>query len=437
MSSMQFYEEVFRCFSSANYFSLTENHRQGDDFEKLTIPYRQAILSGNAKDRAYAVSGILADATRLPNKLSGFSREDAMPYIQKGTLGILTRTNGQALQISAWLRNEDIPHMLQRGIGTAALGDWISKLFCNFDNDTIDETSFITKHLALFPGIDSETAKNRWIALVSAQSGHTKHRYEVADLLRGIIRNTKELALYESNDDKPYAITVSNIHRAKGREFDSVIILDDVIEARLNTEDDEVLEHKVCYVALTRPKKKIELAIITESDKWIYLTSNADRTKRCSKASFCRRSRYISHFEVGGDMDLDLHSFAVSEDMQRYIQQNIRPGVRLRLIKCKECANRNAVYRIVCEDNEKNVLGYTSESFARELEKAMQHIMHINSPVYFNVYPHAFVDVYVDNIITCISGIALAPPGAKIFGDMSVWTGVTITGFAKVDKDTY
>ena len=178
-------------------------------------------------------------------------------------MGILTRTNGQALQISAWLQNADVPHTLHRGLGSPTLGDWIARIFCDYENESIDETAFVSNHLALFPEAGYEMAHMRWTALVPTQRGEARKRYEVADLLKGLLRNAKEPMLYESGTGAKYSITVSNIHRAKGKEFDSVIVIDDVIEAMADPDTEDLLEHKVCYVALTRPKKKVERAEIS------------------------------------------------------------------------------------------------------------------------------------------------------------------------------
>jgi hypothetical protein len=241
--------------------------------------------------------------------------------------------------------------------------------------------------------------------------------------------------LYEAGTASKHSITVSNIHRAKGQEYDSVIVIDDVIEARADPDTEDLLEHKVCYVALTRPKKKIERAEISKKDKQIYITRNDDHSKRCAKASGVKR--YISHFEVGSDADLDMRSLAADNKLQQYIRNSVHSGMRLKLIKCPERTKPYVVYRIVLEDNEKLVLGYTSKSFACELEKAIQHIKNMNCSVYYEVYPHAFCDVYVHNITTYVSEMSPVPAGAKIFGDISIWSGITITGFAAVDKDTY
>ena len=120
--------------------------------------------------------------------------------------------------------------------------------------------------------------------LTDPGNGEARNRYEVADLLKGLLRNAREPMLFESGTGSKHAITVSNIHRAKGKEFDSVIVIDDVIEAMADPDTEDLLEHKVCYVALTRPKKKVERAEISKKDKQIYITRNDDQSKRCAKA---------------------------------------------------------------------------------------------------------------------------------------------------------
>ena len=436
MSSEEFYRNVFKNFPNANYYALMENYRQGNSFGQLTIPYRNAILTGSVQDRTSAASDLLAHIPPISVKLTQFSRSDALKYVGQGeTLGILTRTNGQALQISAWLQNADVPHDLHRGLGSPTLGDWIAQIFYDYENESVDENDFVARHLSIFPQAGYETARRRWMALVSTQNGEVRNRYEVVDLLRGLLRNAREPILFESGAGSKHAITVSNIHRAKGKEFDSVIIIDDVIEAMANPDTEDLLEHKVCYVALTRPRKKVERAEISKRDKQIYITRNEDKSKRCAKAGGFKK--YISHFEVGSDTDVDSGSLAFDKKIQQYIRESLRPGTRLKLIKCPVETKPYVTYRIVLEDNEKIVLGYTSESFARELEKAIQHIININCSVFYKVYPCAFCDVYIHNITTCISEIGPILEGARSFGDVTIWSGIAITGFAAVDKDTY
>lgn len=433
MTSEQFYDELFECFPCANYYSLIENHRQGDELGSVMLPYRNAILGGDASTRSEKAAEILAEIPFADIRLQHFSRNTAGQYARQGTLGILTRTNGQALQISAWLRNENVPHSLQRGMGMLGLGDWISKVFYSYKNETVDESAFIAQHILTYPNETIDRAKERWYALVNSQiSVSPKQRYEVRDLLFGLIRNSREPEIYRSENEKAYAITVSNIHRAKGREFDSVILIDDVIKAMTEQDNDDILEHKVCYVALTRPKKKIEF--VNLPTQYIYIAKNASR--RCSKASRRPgRKPYISHFEVGSN-DMDVETFAESPERQSYIRNNLQPGMRLKLKKCPQGTRPYVTYSVVIEDQEKTVLGYTGRKFAEELDSSMRRIFKITSSIKYDIFPHAFCDVYVGSITSHISSGTI-PEGARVFGDVSLWTGFTITGFAAVDRDTY
>lgn len=432
MSSEKFYEKIFGSFANANYYSFSENHRQNYNLKNLSVPYRKAILNGSLSKCVSAASDILANINTLPVKLHEFNLNTANKY--QGTLGILTRTNGQALQISSWLQSNGVPHSLKRGLSSQTLGSWIAQIFYDCKNDTIDENEFITLYRTHFPTKSDDVVKKYWSALISMQR-KSEMRYEISDLLKGLLQNARDPLLYESATNKDCTITVSNIHRAKGKEFDSIIVLEDVIENMTNPDNENIFEHKVCYVALTRPKVKIEKVQISDRDKQIYITKNEDNSERCSKARI-RNKKSISHFEVGNDTDLDAKSFADNENIQRYIQKNIRSGMRLKLIKCPE-GTEYVVYKIVLEENPNKVLGYTSKSFARELEKAMQHIMKIDCPVYHRLYPNAFCNVYIHDTVTYLSTTAPVPAGAKTFGDISIWLGITITGFAAVDTDIY
>ena len=73
---------------------------------------------------------------------------------------------------------------------------------------------------------------------------------------------------------------------------------------------------------------------------------------------------------LGSDADLDLRSLAADNKLQQYIRKSVHSGMRLKLLKCPEGTKPYVVYRIVLERQRKRlVLGYTSKSFAHELEK--------------------------------------------------------------------
>jgi hypothetical protein len=91
----------------------------------------------------------------------------------------------------------------------------------------------------------------------------------------------------------------------------------------------------------------------------------------------------------------------------------------------------------VPEENEHMVLGYTTASFARDIEKAIQRIYKSKNHVAYNYYPEIFNDIYLNGLYTCISTSDAGIDGAKKIGDMYAWYGLDISGFAHRETTRY
>ena len=430
MSSEQFYKELFKKYRDAYYYSLTHNYRQGDDLGELSVPYRKAILGDNDGLRT-------AEAKKLDSELetSGLNLMEIAPrklrsLLKKGNLGILSRTNGQALQISSWLRAQGIQHTLQKPAHSQTLAVWIVRILTSAETDVIDKQEFSELFEKYYPA-KAYLSERYWDALVSTQKNPTRTHLEIEDILRGILQNARNPLLFGEPTDTPAAITVSNVHRAKGREFDSVLVLQDVLESMTDEENNDLLEHKVCYVAITRAKKAVEKVPLKK--QYIYISK--DGTRRCFKAGG-RFRRYLSHFEVGMSSDFNPRTFGESEEIQKHIH-DLKPDTRLKLLKCPERTKRYVLYRIVPEDDEREVLGYTTPEFAKSMEAAIQRIYSTSRSIEYKYYPNTFGDVYVDGLATCISSSDRDISGAKRYGGMYIWYGISISGFAQMEKDYY
>lgn len=431
MSSEQFYKKLFHEYREANYYSLTHNYRQGDEFGELSIPYRKAILSEDETLRTKEAQKLDAKLPTSHLDLRRVTTVELRPFLKEGTLGILSRTNGQALQISSWLRAEGIQHTFQRPAQSQDLAVWIARILLNAETDVIDQSEFQELFINYYP-VKAASSGRYWDALISTQRDQSKTHYEIEDLLRGIFQNARNPLLFEEPTELQTTITISNIHRAKGREFDSVLVLQDVLENMTDDEKNDLLEHKVCYVALTRPKKKVEK--VTLKPQYIYISK--DETRRCFKAGGFGSKRYLSHFEVGDGTDFNARSYARSKEIQEYIQ-TLKPDTRLKLQKCTEGTKSYVLYRIVPEEDERMVLGYTTPSFARSLEWAIQRVFSNPHSIAYKYYPNVFGDIYLDGLTTCISSSDTGISGAKCFGGMYIWYGLSISGFAQMEKDRY
>ena len=431
MSSEQFYKKLFHEYSNAYYFSLNHNYRQGDDFGELSIPYRKAILSDDAALRTAEAQKLDAILCTSAINLKNVSQKEISDLLKAGTLGILSRTNGQALQISSWFRAEGIQHVFQRPAQSQDLAAWIARILINAETDVIDQSEF-RDIFSVFYKTKSHLWSRYWDALISTQRDQTKTHYEIEDLLRGVFQNARNPLLFEEPNDLPLSITISNIHRAKGREFDSVLVLQDVLENMTNEDKNDLLEHKVCYVALTRPKKKVEK--VTLKTQYIYISK--DETRRCFKAGGFASKKYLSHFEVGEGADFNARTYARTPEIQQYIQ-SMKPDTRLKLLKCSEEMEPYVLYRLVPEDDEHTILGYTTPTFARSMGWAIQRIFSTTHSIAYKYYPNIFGEIYLDGLTTCISSSDIGIAGAKRYGGMNVWYGLSISGFAQMEKDRY
>lgn len=435
MSSAEFYNEVFSKYRNAHYLALEKNFRQGDEYEKFTRPYRTAILSGDALSRTDAAKVLAAGISDSGINIKNMTETEARELIASGSLGILTRNNGQALQISTWLRNNDIPHRLQHSLTRRLYGAWIAAVFMDYEHAEINETEFEKVFSNIYPDTD---AYPYWDALVSTQRDQNRPWYDVEDILKGILYSPKDPLLFENAEEMTASITVSNIHRAKGREFDSVLVLDDVLQQMQDPEKDDINEHKVCYVAVTRPRKKINRFKLSGRNNFFYSLANDEGRCFKSNKSPGKKVGYLSHIEIGKSRDLLEVSFAASAERQKYIRNNIRPdmGILLKKMPENEILYGNMSYSIHLDDNPAFTLGHMGQGLRWGIVNAWQRIFNNKSSIAYSYFPEILTEVYVERLTSCISLNNGDCPGAKVFGSMCIWTGLSLTGLAHRANNT-
>ncbi len=423
MSSAQFYAAVDRQFPTAKHYELSTNHRQSNRLARLTDEYRSKILDGDIEKCRSSLEEIKNEIVNADADFKNFCRDNAEQY--DGTLGILTRNNAQALKISDWLSTNGVEHTLRRRTRNNVLDGWIAKIFCGYAHETISEKNFIERHREVYPDADEAIAVKRWAALLDTLKTD-RNRYEVEEILRGLIKDPKADELFVG--DRARAITVSNIHRSKGREFDSVILLDDL----LGGDDKNLLEHKICYVGLTRAKARLETGRL--DNRYIYFIPNENR--RCYKVRRYR-NMYLSNFEVGIEGDVDDKSFGLRAEVQEFIRRELQVGMALKLVKDEVCARDYVTYKILVEEPTWIELGSTDKIFAVELERAIRCIFKLWDGAQFDpkFFPSGFDNVRVEALTTCIGGGEV--PAAATFGDLKIWSGLSIVGFANVLVDKF
>lgn len=427
MTSLQFYKVMVERTEGFSYFSFDRNYRQGEMLSIMGDGYRKRILSGNASkcDEYWQ--------KRVGTKIEKFEIYDAMKldelalkqWLEKGTVGILTRTNGQALKIAASLREKGVDHVLRKRLSDNSLNRWIAILFNEYEMTSIDEAAFLDIYGQINDDSDDNDANEVWEALRDVVH-NSLGRIGVRDILRGIITSGKNPLLYTSEVERK--LTVTNIHRGKGREFDTVLVEDDIF----SEEQKDIEEHKVCYVAITRPRS--EIFRINAKSEYMRIDKEGDR--RCYKSDFVAYNKQrLTFFEVGLENDTDLRSFCRLQGIQEYIRENYRnmQGKCVKLIKVNQTESY-VRYSIVLDETGLT-LGYTSQDFCESLNRALRTVYHLPSKVglYFSVYPDRFTEIYIDDVISVVDQADGSEEGTKSYGEMTAWNAISIMGYSKVE----
>lgn len=414
LKSERFYNYMFsELYEKGKFYKLEKNRRQSDWLIKVTVPLRQSILEGK-KDK---VRETIAKLKRIipilttgavSTKLSSYELEH---MTDEGTVCLMCRNNAQVLATSANLRKRGIRHIVNAYNEFEYLAGWIGKVFCLFTKSivTFNEFSKIVKDRYI--EVSPEIIWQRLQELIGSKNNILK----VSDILKSIAQSKVDDPIFRNVPGSN--LIVSNIHKSKGREYDTVVVEQKFVNRLINESTSikslsEYLEEaKILYVAVTRPRKKLYFNSLAATDVSLKKISKTGR-KRWVRGDGCNLKR----IEIRALSDADISSYKAI-DLQEYIMSNITEGDDIKLIL--DINSRNVTYNIVhTSENGDRVIGKTTEEFIDDVDA-------IISP-YGSPWPRRITDLYVSGIYSQISN------------DFSeVWCWVDFCGLGTAYTDTY
>ncbi|MFG2978050.1 UvrD-helicase domain-containing protein, partial [Streptomyces sp. NPDC048331] len=247
-----------------------------------------------------------------------------------GTNAILCTTNGQALAVSRSLWTSGVPHRVQRSAQDRVLPTWLSLLYRRCEGSTLARTRFdtIADELAL---PDGEARDVLWLALVRLDGrGHRS----------GIDLNRVKTALAggripdELTTQGPVRVVVSTVHRAKGLEFDRVVVIDPGPVAGPDTKDsDPAAAARALYVAMTRPRHDLFHLTLPRDP---FLRKDGDGPYATGRwyrgGTGTKRGQRYGIEVIGGDVSREAPAGADGSqendavDLQHYLAHEVRAG---------------------------------------------------------------------------------------------------------------
>lgn len=424
MSSDNFYKQIEET-KQFSYYSFDRNYRQTSRLQEYCSEYRKAILSGEEKacnDSLAELQETLPDYNTLNLQL--FEEDSLDPLLKSGNVGILTRSNAQALVISGMFHRKNISHLLQRRLSDNSLNGWIGVLFNTLPDHYYDEDSFSEAFAEMFPDqYNEEEVSDIWNMISSFGTGGM---VSVADLLRGIRDNGRSDRLYLTTPES--RVTVSTIHRSKGREYDAVIILDSLISEK----PDSMEEQRVNYVALSRAKERMYKVQLPQ----VYFRTLENRRSYSQEKNFRKGTSYLRFFEVGRTGDFSGNGFCRRDGVQQFLRDNYRhmKDKEVYLEKTESETADYVTYYMRLKENDM-ILGETGRLFAEDLESAIRKIKNLpwHATVYDYVYPKRFNGIYITDIGSEIGMIQGNEKGIREFDSLATWNTILVEGYARAE----
>ena len=426
ISSDDFYEAI-ESLKQFSYYSFDHNYRSSSHLQKYCDDYRKAILDRDSYGCQEVIS-ILRDV--LPEydtvNIKKFNEDSLERLLKTGNVGILTRSNAQALYLSGLFYRKNILHVLQRRLSDNYLNGWIAVFFNSLKEKYYDEDSFSKCFCDMFKmGYSTKDAEDIWNT-ISSFSKESNGIVSVSDLLHGIRDCGKSELIYLDNRESQ--VTISTIHRSKGKEYDYVIVLDDLI----SDNPDSMEEQRVNYVALSRAKKQLYKVEMPK----LYFRSLNNRRCYYSDKNFMSGKYNLSLFEIGRPGDFYSNSFCTKDGIQKFLRENCYrlKGSEIYLEREYAYINDYITYRIILKENGM-VIGETSQSFAEDLESALRTVKHLpwHAKVHDYVFPKRFSDIFITDVASEIGLLQGDEKGIREFDSFGTWNIVLAAGYARVE----
>ena len=426
VGSEQFYA-VIESMNQFEFYAFEKNYRQESYLQNYSELYRKSILEADVDGCNLFLKKMLDEIPDYDTvSIKRFDEDSLNRLLADGNIGIMTRSNAQALMISSIFRRKGIAHTVKRRLEENCFNGWIGVVFNNpvyssFDRD--DFTSEI-KNSQDISSFSDEEIEEMWDAL-SDSGKRTTGRISCRDLLLSIRNYGRNKGLYVSEKQTP--VTISTIHRSKGREYDSVIVLDSLLSAN----PEEMEEQRVNYVAISRAKKHIYKV---ELDNAYFKTLD---NRRCYSSGFGGTGNlFLSRFEVGKENDFDRSSFASLPGVQTTIRQlgNKLLHQEVILEKSAESGSTTVYYNLILRSSGK-VIARTSEDFFFDLQRAIKEIKKLpwRATVYEYLFPKRFTGLYISDIASEIGMAKGNEIDVLEHGEIVAWNTLLIEGYAKAE----
>ena len=400
-------------------FFLSENYRveENQELKALADNGRRFLIEGSPGDAYDFLHRTFADLPSLGNLNDLTTPSD----LQKKTTAFLCRTNGQVLLLAGILKKQKRPFSIRKPLEVKEIPAWVGAVFSGWTGQVVREREFREALDSIPDKLKGPgTAQEVW------------HDLQVVTRSRSGIRITQlrnallEDGLFVQDMENQIAdrFVLSTVHRAKGREFNNVVLLiPDFVDP-----EEYLDEGRVMFVGLTRARRKL----FRMSDGGLKgLRKVSDRWLRTE--NFGGRPR-LSAVEIGCSNDIDPHS-PVSlemfdddteeiEENQEFLRDAVLPGQPARL-KFYRTSKGVPLYHVKVQDGSDWIaVAHTSWKFGRSLKNCLTELQCKRTLR----LPGIIDGLWVSDIVTELGNLGNEDV-PRHYRTTGLWLGIRIEGF--------
>ncbi|GAA1840639.1 hypothetical protein GCM10009772_17890 [Pseudonocardia alni subsp. carboxydivorans] len=256
--------------------SSTSTRSSADLLDELRLDFGAVDLELEHHYRAQTgqAQGVVSLGTRMRTASSGRRRHnkvrhaveslprvgelDALKLVLPGWQGrtaVLCATNGQAMVVSRALFELGVTHRLRRPAEQVSIPSWVAAVLGHAPSRNIRPAEF--DELVATSGVS--VPDDAWRLLkVTERRRRAPGELDLVELSRAVLSGAVPVEMVDSGDAR---VVVSTIHRAKGLEFENVVLVDgpdrtgnDATNAELDR------QARALYVALSRARNLVTAA---------------------------------------------------------------------------------------------------------------------------------------------------------------------------------
>ncbi|WP_316743160.1 UvrD-helicase domain-containing protein [Streptomyces sp. MK7] len=402
---------------------LTENFRAVTPEARVALSHGPRLQQVRDAGEAATLYEDLRDRLLDPaNSLGDLTDEYTLQGLRDldDTCAVLTRDNRQALVVSRLLHENGIGHRLRRPLEERPIPYWVAELLRRTEATGLPEDRFRSL-LEQIPLSHQPNAGALWTVLRRATRSPGRTALDL-NRLRRLVADGRFPD--EAADPESARIVVSTVHRAKGLEFDRVVVLTPPSVAELHkqygTETDLPAEARALYVAMTRARQ--DLYHVRSPELPIVKRAGNRKTGRRYVGGWRSWERFGVVAEAG-DVCQDNPPGHATDAVatQTYLLREVGPGQEVLLRKRHDLPAGEAQsppYALLHRGRE---IGEASERFRQELFR-VQKVNRAWEPW----WPDEIHGLRIDTLETVTGSIAA---GANVgLGDRGVWIAPRITG---------